>query len=151
MPDRLREKILDALVGLELGIIGGLLMLAWYALIAPVLGQGWWTVPNLLGSKYFAARVVRSGPGFVTLSGSALHLVMAGVVGGLAGLLTPGNRLVGLAIALAWYLGSYYFLWKRAAPMLTDYGWQPVLAVGYFIYGSVLGYHHQTRARSTSM
>jgi hypothetical protein len=148
MPDRLREKIFDALVGLELGIIGGTLMLGWFALIAPVLGQSWWTVPNLLGSKYYAARLVRSGPGYVTLSGAALHLVMAGVVGGFAGLLTPGNRLIGLAVGLGWYLASYFFLWKRASPMLPDYAWQPALAVGYFIYGSVLGYHQQTRGRT---
>jgi hypothetical protein len=150
MSDRLREKMFDALIGLELGILGGILMLVWFAVIAPVLGQAWWTVPNLLGSKYYAARLVRSGPGFVTLSGSAIHLVMAGVVGGFAGLLTPGNRLVGLGVAFAWYLASYFYLWKRTSPMLPEYAWQPVLAVGYFLYGSVLGYHHQTR-RGTPM
>ena len=150
MSGRLREKIFDALTGLELGILGGILMLVWFALISPVLGQAWWTVPNLLGSKYYAARVVRSGPGMVTLSGGALHLVAAGLVGLTAGLLTPGSRLTGLGAALAWYLASYFYLWKRASPMLADYAWQPALAAGYFIYGSVLGYHRSRRAQVRS-
>jgi hypothetical protein len=145
MPRQLREKMFDALTGLELGILGGVLMLVWYALISPVLGHAWWTVPNLMASKYYAARVVRSAPGMVTLSGCALHLVAAGVVGGIAGLLTPGNRLFALAVALAWYLATWFFLWKRASTMLPEYGWQPALAAGYFIYGSVLGYHRDRR------
>jgi hypothetical protein len=148
MPGPLREKMFDALTGLELGVLGGVLMLAWFALISPVLGQPWWTVPNLLGSKYYAARIVRSGPGLVTLSGGALHLVLAGIVGVFVGLLSPGNRLVALGAAVAWYLASYLYIWKRASPMLADYTWQPVLAAGYFIYGSVLGYHRARRART---
>jgi hypothetical protein len=145
MPRRPHEKMLDALTGLELGILGGVLMLVWYALISPVLGQAWWTIPNLIASKYYTARIVRASPGMVTLSGCALHLVVAGLVGGVAGMITPGNRLFALGVALTWYLASYFYLWKRTSPMLPEYAWQPALAAGYFIYGSVLGYHRDRR------
>ena len=137
----LYEKILDMLVGLQLGVLGGILMLAWYVLIAPVLAQPWWTIPNLFASKYYVLRAAVAGPGLVTLSGAALHLTFSGVVGAIAGFVNPGSRLAGLGTALAWYLICYFFLWKRTAPALLYYTPQPVLAIGYFVYGSVLGYY----------
>jgi hypothetical protein len=82
-----------------------------------------------------------SGPGLVTISGAALHLTFSGIVGAIAGFSNPGSRLVGLGTALAWYLICYFYLWKRAAPGLVIYAPQPVLAIGYFLYGSVLGYY----------
>lgn len=135
-----QQRMLNALAGLELGVLGGALMLLWYAMIAPVFAQPWWMVPNLLASKYFATRIVRTEAGLATISGIALHIVMAGFVGALAGILTPATRLWALGAALAWYLAAYFLLWKRASPLLVDYYPQPVLAIGYFVYGSVLGY-----------
>lgn len=139
------EKGLDTLAGLQLGVLGGILVLVWYALISPVLAQPWWILPNLYASKYFLQRTIMAGPGFVTVSGAALHLTFSGIIGAIAGFANPGSRLVGLGTAVAWYLICYFYLWKRTAPGLVMYTPQPVLAVGYFLYGSVLGYYPQTR------
>src|ERR1043165_778377 len=89
-------KAIDALVGLQLGVIGGVLMVVWYVLIAPVLGQPWWTIPNLLASKYYEIRVVKSYPGMATASGAAVQIVFAGLIGAIAGFRAPGQRLAGL-------------------------------------------------------
>jgi hypothetical protein len=58
------------------------------------------------------------------------------------GILTPGGRLFGLGMAAAWYLFCYLFVWKRLAPGLYLYSLQPLIMVGYFLYGSVLGMHY---------
>jgi hypothetical protein len=116
-------------------------MLCWYVLAPPVLAQPWWAVPNLLASNHYSLRVLRAGPGIATVTGPALLLVTAGIIGAFTGLAAPGNRLVGLAVALAWYIASLRYLWTRTAPLMTDYSPQALLAFGYFLYGSALGYH----------
>jgi hypothetical protein len=136
------RKLLDTLVGLELGIIGGVVMLLWFAASSPVLGQSWWTVPNLFASHFYSGRAVRFGPGWITVVGSAVHLVLSGLIGAISGFaLTPG-RFLGIATGIAWYLLCYLVFWRRAAPMLITVGYQPALAIAYLLFGSALGWHH---------
>jgi len=139
--DWLQQKLLDALAGFELGVLGGLLMLGWCMLIVPLIGQPWWTIPNLLASKYFNASDLGSGPGFPTLAGGAFQLVTAALVGAFAGFLVPIGRLSGIAVAISWYVASYLYLWRRIAPLASAYSPQVVLMIGFFIFGSTLGYH----------
>lgn len=140
----LLRKALDFLVGVETGILGGLAMLAWFAVISLLTGHEWWAIPNL-----FAADAHRgafsAGPGWTTLSGGAVHLFVAGVVGGVAGLFTPGGRLFGLGIAIVWYVLSILFLWKRFAPLVPIHVHYAVLMTAYFVYGSILGLHSSLR------
>lgn len=137
----LKRKAWHAIAGVEIGVIGGLLMLAWLILSAPLVGEPWWKMLNLFASHYYPYSVVRYGPGMVTLSGGSFLLVLAGSIGAIAGVITPGGRLFGLAVATVWYLLSYGLLWKRFAPLLSVYGSQPLLIVAFFIYGSALGWH----------
>ena len=137
----LKRKTWHAIAGVEIGVVGGLVMLLWLILSAPLVGEPWWTTLNLFASHYYPYSVVRQGPGMVTLSGSSFLLVLAGSIGGLTGLMTPGGRLFGLGVAIAWYLLSYGFLWKKFAPMLVVYGSQPLLIIAFFLYGSALGWH----------
>jgi hypothetical protein len=136
-----RKTRTDVLAGIEAGVIGGVLMLGWFALTMPVLAQPWWLIPNLLATGIYGNRDTWSGPGFMTLAGSALQVFSAGVIGVVNGLLTPGGRLFGLALAAFWYIACYLFLWKRLSPGMLFYAPQPVLIAGYFLYGSVLGWH----------
>jgi hypothetical protein len=137
-----RKSLLDILVGIEAGIIGGVAMLAWFCLTTPLLGLPWWLIPNLLGNSFYGGRGALVGPGFITCVGASVQLVAAGVVGAMNGILTPGGRLFGLGMAAAWYLFCYLFVWKRLAPGLYLYSLQPLIMVGYFLYGSVLGMHY---------
>jgi hypothetical protein len=134
---------LDILVGIEAGVLGGLLMLLWFALITPLTGQPWWLIPNLIASKVYGQRADLLGPGMPTVFGAALQVVTAGLVG--------GNRLFGLFVACGWYLLCYLFIWKRVSPGLIPHAPAPVLMAGYFIYGSVLGWHpHLVRYSRTT-
>jgi hypothetical protein len=139
---------LDIVVGIEAGVIGSVVMLVWFALISPVLGEAWWLMPNLFASGFYDERLVLSGTGIATLAGCALQLTAGGLVGAVNALLTPGGRLFGLAVAAAWYVLCYFFLWKRIAPGLFAYGSQTVILVGYFLYGSVLGWQNDLAARA---
>jgi hypothetical protein len=139
------RKALDLVVGLETGILGGLAMLVWFALVSLLMGQDWWAVLNLFASEAYRGRAIHGGAGWVTVAGAAVHLCLAGVVGAIAGLVNPGGRLFGLGVAIAWYLLSILFLWKRVAPLVPLYVHYAVLMTGYFLYGSVLGLHASLR------
>lgn len=140
---RTRKSILDVLVGIELGIIGGAAMLVFFALTCPLMGQPWWLIPNLFASSFYTSRLARLGPGVETLVGAAFHLMVCGLLGAVTGLTTTGGRLFGIGIAIAWYILCYFFLWKRIAPQLLVYGSQPLLMAGFYLYGSTLGWHSQ--------
>ena len=75
------KSVWDMLFGLQLGVIGGIIMLAWFALICPLVGKPWWLIPNLFASHFYNSREVYLGPGIVTVVGVALQIVMSGVVG----------------------------------------------------------------------
>ena len=146
-PGWLEKKALDLVVGIEIGILGGIVMLIWLTLTSPLIGTPWWFIPNLYGSHSYNWVTINHGPGLVTISGIALHFLIAGIVGGIAGLWSPQGRLYGLGIALAWYLFSVLYIWKRWAPLLPMYASPPLLMMAYFLYGSTLGWHAALRQR----
>ena len=146
-PDWIAKKALDILAGIEIGIIGGVVMLLWLALSAPLTGNSWWSILNLFASHSYGVRLVRGGPGMVTVSGIAVQLAAAGAVGAITGFLVPSGRLFGLAVTVTWYVFCYGFFWKRYAPLVLVYGPQPLLAIAFFLYGSVLGWHPHFAAR----
>ncbi len=135
------KSLLDVIVGLEVGVIGALVTVAWFALISPIIGTPWWLIPNLFASHFYNDIQVRTGAGVVTLVGSAVHVIMSGMIGVINGIFTPGGRLFGLGVAIVWYALCYFFLWKKWAPLLLVYGSQPVLITGWFLLGSTLGWH----------
>ncbi|MEJ7606091.1 MAG: hypothetical protein WKF37_07450 [Bryobacteraceae bacterium] len=141
-PDLPREgkSLLDALVGIELGVIGGVAMLLWFLIISPVLGKGWWLIPNLFASHFYGSRPVLAGPGEATWAGTGIHLVISGTLGGINGIVSPGGRLFGLGLTVAWYLLCYFVLWERYAPLMNSAP-NAVLMIGYFLFGSALGWH----------
>jgi hypothetical protein len=137
------DRRLDILAGIQTGVLGGLAMLLCFGLLSPLLGHGWWLIPNLLASRGYTR--VLPYPGMATVVGMASLLLGAGLVGAVNGIFTPGGRLFGLAVAAAWYVSCYVFLWKRLAPMMLLHAPQPLLIAGFFVYGSILGYHPHFR------
>src|SRR5262245_2989674 len=104
------KSALDVIVGLEVGVIGALVTFAWFALISPIIGHPWWLIPNLFASHFYTDPQIRTGAGVITLVGAAVHVIMSGIVGVINGILTPGGRLFGLGVAIAWYALCYFFL-----------------------------------------
>jgi hypothetical protein len=145
------KSLLDVVVGLEAGVLGGVAMLLWFAVVMPLLGQPWYLVPNLVGARVQAHRHALLAPGIATFTGAAWIILSAGIVGSVNGLLTPGGRLFALAVAAAWYVSSYLFVWKKLAPLVLLYAPQAVVITAFLVYGSVIGWHSwllaHTRAR----
>ena len=145
------KSFLDFVVGLEVGVLGGVAMLVWFAAVTPLLGQPWYLLLNLAGARFYAQRHTLLAPGLATFSGAAWIILSAGIVGLLNGVLTPGGRLFGMAVAAGWYVVSYLFVWKSLAPLILLYAPQAIVMTGFFVYGSVIGWHPwllaHTRAR----
>jgi hypothetical protein len=139
------RKWLDLLVGIETGILGGLVMLAWFTMLSLLMGRPWWFVLNLFATEAYGRDALRLGPGWATVAGAAVHLSIAGLVGAVAGLFSPGGRLYGLGIAIIWYILSTVWVWKRIAPLVPVYVPYAVLMSAYFLYGSALGLHSHFR------
>jgi len=144
------KSLLDILVGVEAGVIGGLVTLLWFAVIMRLLGEPAWLIPNLYASSVVYHRSMLTGPGLPTWVGAAAHLTLAGIAGAVNGVLTPGSRLFALGFAAVCYIACYAFLWKKIAVFLPSHASQPILGIACFLYGSVLGWHPQllNRARS---
>src|SRR6266566_3771805 len=121
------SKINLAMAGVEAGILGGLFMMLWLAILSLLQGRSVWSVPNLLASTFYGEVALRRGFRWTTLSGVALHLVMTAIVGLVFGLAVGGasNRsrvmLLGLAAGLTWYFLGLDVFWKHVNPMVSPY------------------------------
>ena len=138
------SKILQATAGLESGVLGGAFMLVWLGLISLLEGRSVWSVSNLLASTFYGEAALRRGFRWTTLSGVALHLLMAAMVGLVFGLAVGGIAsrrrvmLLGLAAGMAWYFLGLDLFWKHVNPIVPLYfrGGGMLLAhlgLGYFL------------------
>jgi hypothetical protein len=138
------SRILQAIAGVESGVLGGMVMLAWLAILSLMQGRSIWSIPNLLASTFYGEAALRRGFRSTTLSGVALHLIMtaaAGLVFGLAvGGIASRSRvmLLGLASGMTWYFLSLSIFWKHVNPIVPLYGsgngmLLAHLGLGYFL------------------
>jgi hypothetical protein len=133
-----------ALAGLETGVLGGVVLLAWYALTSLAAGQAAWEVPARLGAACCGSALWPERLGFAVAAGASMHILGAGAAGALFGLVARGVTslrrlfLLGTLVGLVWYYvldrillrsaeaGAYPFLFRR-----------PVVA-GYVLFGLFL-------------
>jgi hypothetical protein len=98
-----------------------------------------WAVPRLLGG-------IQAGPDRATLAGGALHVFMAGSIGGAFGLVCGGvlrrPRLVllGMLAGLIWQELADALLWGRINPLIPLYSRQPATLFSHALFGACLGY-----------
>lgn len=132
------------LVGLETGVLGGLLVLAWFALNSMWQGQSVWAVPVWLGSTVYGNSVFRSAFQRVALTGIALQLSTAGIVGALFGLVVreagnlPRVVLLGLLTGLGWYYVGRMTLWAMWTPAASLQASQESMFVAHLLFGAFL-------------
>ena len=140
------------MAGLESGVLGGVFMLVWLGLISLLQGGSIWSVPNLLASTFYGEPALRRGFRWTTLSGVALHLIMAAMAGLVFGLVVGGIAsrsrvmLLGLAAGMTWYFLGLDIFWRHLNPIVPSYfrGGGMLLAhlgLGYFLgsYPKYLG------------
>lgn len=139
------RRLVQALAGLQAGILGAMLMLVWYALTSRINQQSIWAVPNLLAAAFYGDRSLRPEFGTFTWSGLALHFSLSGLLGAAFGALIPRVvhitrvGLLGLLLGLGWYYFSNALLWKKFNPLLSMYGAQPFMMVAHLLFGAALG------------
>src|SRR3954453_10729597 len=115
---RAAPRIFLAMAGLQSGVLGGIFMLAWLALLSVLQGRSVWSIPNLLASTFYGEAALRRGFRWTTLSGVALHLIVSVAAGLLFGSAVSGiaerGRVMtlGFAAGVAWYFLSEGIFWK---------------------------------------
>lgn len=145
-PEARSRVLLRSLAGLQVGVLGGTLMLAWFAIHSLVLGQPWYAMPNLLGSTFFGELAFQSGAGRVTAAGMALHLCASGCIGVTFGLVAPAKSalsplralLLGLLAGLLWYYLLYDWFWRLVNPWVPLYSSHRTMLIAHLIYGAGL-------------
>ena len=135
-----------AMAGLEAGIAGSLIMIAWDMLGCWVQGESLWTIPNLLAATFFGGRMYRPDLVLRTFCGLALHFSLGGLLGALYGLIRPrslgglSTAFLGMVSSLALYSLAAHWLWPRLNPMMAIvYSSQSFVIIGYVLYGVAQG------------
>ncbi len=142
---KLNRAVPRLLNGIEAGVIGGIVMLALLVSGSLWRGDPWWLSSNLLGSTFYGARALNSGPDRATLAGGALHVFMTGSMGGAFGLVCGGiprrRRLVllGTLAGLIWQGLADAFVWRNINALVPLYSSQPATLFSYAL-GACLGY-----------
>jgi hypothetical protein len=131
--------------GIEAGVVGGMVTLGFLVFASILARQGWWQIPNLLGSTFYGNRAFRAGASMATLSGMALQFVISGSIGAafafVCGRIKRRGRifLLGILTGLVWhYLGEALF-WPHVNPRVPAYTSEPLILFGNVLFGFCLG------------
>jgi hypothetical protein len=139
------SKINLAMAGVEAGVLGGLFMMLWLAILSALQGRSIWSVPNLLASTFYGEEALRRGFRWTTLSGVALQLVVSVAAGLLFGSAVNGiagrGRVMtlGFAAGVAWYFLSEGLFWKYVNPLVPLYTHGGGMFMAHIGFGFFLG------------
>jgi hypothetical protein len=141
-----RGLVYCALAGLETGVLGGVLVLGWWAFSALAAGQPVWAIPARLGACFCRGVVSRNE---LAVAGVALQISSAGTIGALFGLAVRGSWslqrvvLFGLATGLGWHYAGYEVLLRTVG--LTAYSVPPrrTMLMGHLLFGLSLGMYRR--------
>lgn len=144
---RVSPLLLRALAGIETGVLGGLAMLGWMAGSSALDRQPVWIVPNLLAAVFYGRDVLRRGFSPTTMTGLALHLFVAGLIGLAFGMAIGESRnrlrvaLLGILSGLVWYYFSEALFWRKLGIVATIYGPPRSMLLAHLFYGFVLAWY----------
>jgi len=134
-----------ALAGIQAGMAGALVLLAYLALDSIWHRRSIWTVANLLASTFYGEAAYRQSFGLRTGAGLALAFVIYGLLGLLFGLIVRDygtvarGTLLGLIYGTAWFFLSFDWIWKHVNPMVALYSPDRAMLIGHLLYGGVMG------------
>ncbi|MBM3775885.1 MAG: hypothetical protein FJW37_12095 [Acidobacteria bacterium] len=140
-----RAPFCHFLAGLQAGMLGALMLLAWLALASLLDSRSIWTVPNLFATTFYGPGALGSDFGFRTFSGVALHLILYALAGAAFGLLIRdyGTHrrvlLLGVLSGLALYFLCFGLLWQALNPAVALYAPERSMLLGHLLYGARLG------------
>ena len=144
-PLRETPAVFRILAGFQAGIMGVLALLVWLSLTAVWYRRPVWSAANLMATFFYGDRALISGFRFSTLSGVAFYLLLYSLLGVVFGISAGrlGSRLhvvlAGLLFGLAWYYLAFGVLWQRLNPLLTLYTHSEPMLSGHLLWGLWLG------------
>ena len=143
------------LAGLESGVLGAAVMMAWFALDSVLERQYWWAMLNLWGAGVYHNRVFSMGLGIATIAGASMHFFLHGVGGVLwavagARMSNYWLHLAGSFVAAAvWYSVLMHAFWPAVAPVVSRISPRFPTLLAYFLFGAALS-RNARRARQLS-
>jgi hypothetical protein len=142
-----------ALAGLQAGMAGAFVYLAWMGTTATLEHQSFWTPENLLATVFYGGEAIRAGLGSTTFSGLALYLLLYSLLGALFAtafrnrLSRLSLTLAGMLCGLCWYFLSFHLIWSAIAPLVTLLHVERTTLWGHAIYGALLARYPMYAAR----
>ena len=133
------------LAGIQAGVAGALILLAYLAVDSAWHRRSIWTIPNLLASTFYGESAYRQSFGIRTSAGLALLFVIYGLLGALFGLVIRDHgtllrvTLLGLVFGTGWFFLSFDWMWTHVNPMVPLYSPDRAMLVGHLLYGGVMG------------
>lgn len=136
-------RIVNALAGLEAGVVGVFWMAVCFAVFAVLGRHGLWVAPNVYSTAFYGEEAAASGFLRTTWSGLALMVFVYGVFGAIWGLWwgpeqKPLLRVFGALTGLIVYFLIFGFVWPRVVSDITAYAPVRELQVAHIVWGAVL-------------
>ena len=139
------------LAGLQSGVLGGLFMLLVLSLAALRHGRTFWSASNLFATIFYGEDALRRGLRFSTLGGASLHILVSALFGIAFAFATQWlenrlyQRLLAIAVSLAWYAVCDGWLWDKFTPYLSLYNSRFDMIAGHLAFAYFLGSHQRYR------
>ncbi len=141
------DVLCTLLAGLETGVLGGMLVVAWYALGSLLGGEWIWAVPVRLAAAVYGPQLVPGETALSALAGVALLLASAGLIGVLFGIVLLFRwcqrraLLLGLFVGVGWYYFAYDVLLGRFGRGVRTVAPLRSILLAHVVYGLVLATH----------
>ena len=145
-PSALRRKpgwLIHALAGLQAGVVGVIWMFGCFVAAALWGGSGIWSVPNLFSTVFYGDYAYQNEFLRTTWAGSALIVVVYGLIGVVWGCFWKDRRrpllsVYGALTGLAVYYFFFNLVWIHADPLIPLYAPVRQLQVAHILWGAAL-------------
>lgn len=140
----LSRRMCRWMAGLDTGIWGASLFLAWLIFFSALSRDFWWARLNVIGAFFFGDDVFRMGLSWATVAGAALLILLYSAVGAAMAQLafTRGfirNLFLGLILGTAWHIVAQRYLWRSIHPFGPAFFPGLGMLPGHLLFGLTLG------------
>ena len=140
---RRRGALRYALAGLEAGVVGALVLIAWLMIASLFTGRSVWLTPNLFATTFFGGGVYRNHFVRGSWTGVAAIPAVYGFLGLVWGCIwrekrIPGLTLLGALTGIAVYFLLFDLLLQHINPLIGVYSPVRPLQIGHLLWGMLL-------------
>jgi hypothetical protein len=132
-----------ALAGLEAGVVGAFVLLAWLMIGSLLSGRSVWSMPNLFATTFYGGGVYRNHLLRASWAGVALIFALYGIMGGVWGAIWKDKSrrwlwLWGAVAGVGIYFLFFDVLWKYVNPLILAYAPVRQLQIAHVLWGILL-------------